>query len=114
MRAPRVHRNRGGLAGACGVKQQLSQPGCVAALKVEGLAEYPGLVPTAWVRWAQAIVLDLAEIEDRRAADVSSCGVRTSCLAAFSEYMKGWYSDEPAPSTAELSGGSPHRLAAAN
>src|SRR5207237_8710031 len=32
-----------------------------------------------------------------------------SCLAAFSEYMNGWYRDEPAPSTTELSGDSAYR-----
>jgi len=30
----------------------------------QGLAEYPGLVPASWVRWVQAIALDLADIED--------------------------------------------------
>ena len=60
--------NRGGLAGACGFKQNVSQPCCVAALKIEGLAEYPSLVPTARVRGAQAIVLDLADIKDRSIA----------------------------------------------
>ena len=64
MRPPGVHRDRRDLAGACGFKQNVSQPRCVAPLKVEGLAEYPGLVPTARVRRAQAVVLDLADIED--------------------------------------------------
>jgi len=68
MRPPGVHPNRGGLARACGFKQDVSQPRCVAALKVEGLAEYPGLVPTARVRRAHAIVLDFADIEDSRMA----------------------------------------------
>jgi hypothetical protein len=31
-------------------------------LDIESLAEYPGLVPAAWVRWIQAI--DFADIED--------------------------------------------------
>jgi hypothetical protein len=64
MRPPRVYRDRRGLAGARGFKQNVSQPGCVAVLKVEGLAEYPGLVPASRVRWVQAIALDLADIED--------------------------------------------------
>ena len=101
----------------CGFKQNISQPSSVAALKVEGLAKYPGLVPTAWVRWAQAIVLDLADIEDSLIAARQTCrhaGVRTSRLVAFSEYMNGWYSDEPAPSTTELSGDSQDRPPAAN
>jgi hypothetical protein len=48
----------------CGFKQDISQPGRVAALEVERLAEYPSLVAAARVRWAQAIVLDFADIED--------------------------------------------------
>ena len=64
MGPPCVRRNLGDLAGACGFKQNISQPRCVGALEVEGLAEYPSLVPAARMRRAQAIVLDLADIED--------------------------------------------------
>jgi hypothetical protein len=53
MGPPSVRRNLGGLAGARGFKQNISQPRSIAALKVEGLAEYPSLVPPAWVRQAQ-------------------------------------------------------------
>jgi hypothetical protein len=64
MRSPGIHRKRGGVAGMSCFKQNVTQPGCVAALEVEGLAKHPGLVPTARVRRVQAIVLDLANIED--------------------------------------------------
>lgn len=62
MGPPSVRRNLGGLAGARGFKQHISQPRSIATLKVEGLAEYPSLVPPAWMRRAQAIVLDLTDI----------------------------------------------------
>ena len=64
MAPPSVRCNLEGLARACGVRQNVSQPRCVAALKVECLAEYPGLLPTPRVRRAHAIVGDLADIED--------------------------------------------------
>jgi len=35
-----------------------------APLKIEGLAEYPGFMPTSRVRGVQTIVLDLTHIED--------------------------------------------------
>ena len=75
MGPPSVHGNLGDLAGACSIKQDISQPRGVAALKVKGLAEYPSLVPAARVRRAQAIVLHLADIEDSliAAGQASSC-----------------------------------------
>ena len=63
MRPPKVGRDRGGLVRACSLKQNVSQPRRVIALQVEGLAEYPGLVPASRVRRAQAIVLDFAQID---------------------------------------------------
>ena len=57
MGSPSVHGNLGGLAGARGLKQSISQPRGVAALKVEGFAKYPSLVTTVRVRRDQAIVL---------------------------------------------------------
>jgi hypothetical protein len=39
------------------------QPNRIAALKVEGLSENPGLVTTARMRRIEAIVRDLADIE---------------------------------------------------
>lgn len=64
MGPPNVRRNPGGLAGARGFKQNISQPRGVLALKIKGLAEDPSLVPAARMRRAQAIVLDFANIED--------------------------------------------------
>jgi hypothetical protein len=89
---------REAFAGACGFRQNLSQPRCVAALKVEGLAEYPSLVPTTRVRRTQAVVRDLADIQDGlTTVQQTRChaGARTSCLVSFSEYMIGSYADEP-------------------
>jgi hypothetical protein len=117
MGPPRVHGNLGCLAGACDFKQNISQPRGVAALKVKGLAEYPSLVPTARVRRARAIVLDLADIEDSLMAVRQArrhAGTRTSYLVLLSEYMNGSYSGEQAPSTTNPSGGSPRRLPAPN
>jgi hypothetical protein len=98
-----------GLARACGFKQNISQPRCIATLQFEGLAEYPSLVPAAWVGRAQAIVLDLADIEDSLIAVWQTrrhiCK-RTSCLASLSECMNGSYSDALATSTTDLSDGS--------
>lgn len=65
MGPPSVGRNLEGLVGACGFEQNVAQPRCIGLLKIEGLAEYPGLVPASRVRQAQAIVPDLANIEDR-------------------------------------------------
>jgi len=65
MGSPSVLCDLKGLAGACGFEQNITQPPGVTTLKVERLAEYPGLVPAARMRWVQAIVLDLANIEDR-------------------------------------------------
>ena len=90
MRPPVVHHNRGGLVGVRGFKQNVSQPRGVAVLKIEGFAEYPRLVPTARVRRAHAIVLDLADIEDSLIAVRQTrhhAGARTSCLVSFSECM---------------------------
>jgi hypothetical protein len=42
MGPPSVHGNLGGLVGACGFKQNISQPDGVAALKVKGLARPRG------------------------------------------------------------------------
>jgi hypothetical protein len=53
-----------GFGGTCGFEQSVAQPRCIAPLKIESLAEYPGLMPTARVRLAQAIVRNLADIED--------------------------------------------------
>jgi hypothetical protein len=52
MGPPSIRRNLRGLAGAGGLKQNISQPRGVAVLKVKGLAEYPSLVPAARVRRA--------------------------------------------------------------
>jgi hypothetical protein len=38
-------------------------------LKVEGLAEYSSLVSTTRVDWAQAVILDLADIKGRLSAE---------------------------------------------
>ena len=65
MAPPSVVCNPDGLAGTCGFEQNIAQPRCIAPLKIEGLAEYPGLVPASPVRWAQAIVFNFAYIEGR-------------------------------------------------
>jgi hypothetical protein len=61
MGAPFVRRNLGGGAGPRGLQQNVAQPPRIAALEVKSLAEY--LMATARVRWAEAVVLDLADIE---------------------------------------------------
>jgi hypothetical protein len=48
-----------------GFKQSVPQPHGIAPLKAQRLAKHPSLVPTAGVRRAQAIVLELPDIEDR-------------------------------------------------
>ena len=103
MGPPSVNGNLGGLAGACGFKQNISQLGGIAALKVKGLAEYPSLVTAARVRRAQAIVLDFADIEDCFIAVRQTrrhAGTRASHLVQISECMNGLYSDEPVASSA--------------
>jgi hypothetical protein len=62
---PRVAFQLPGLVGARGLKQNSSQPPSVASLKVKCLMKYPSLVSAARVRRVQAVVLDLADIEDR-------------------------------------------------
>src|SRR5262249_3588509 len=61
---PSVLSNLKALARACGLKQNGAEPRCVCAMKVEGLAKYTSLVPASRMGWIQAIVLDLADIED--------------------------------------------------
>src|SRR5580704_1509651 len=61
---PGVLPNLEGLAGACGFEQNVAQPRGVATLKIERVTEYPSLMPGARMRWVQAVVLDLADIED--------------------------------------------------
>jgi len=53
-----------GFGGTCGFEQSAAQPRCIAPLKIEDLAEYPGLMPTSRMQWVQTIVLDLTHIED--------------------------------------------------
>ena len=65
MGPPSVGHNLEGFARACGFKQNVAQPRCIGPLKIEGIAEYAGLVPTSRVRRVQAIVLNFANIEDR-------------------------------------------------
>jgi hypothetical protein len=64
MGSPNVRRNLRGLAETRGFKQNISQPSCIAALKIKRLTEYPSLMSAARVQWAQAIVLNLANIEN--------------------------------------------------
>jgi len=56
------------LAGACSFEQNISQPRRIALLKVKRLSKYPSLVPATRVGQAQAIILDLADIENRLVA----------------------------------------------
>jgi hypothetical protein len=64
MRPPSVLPILEGFGGTCGFEQSVAQPRCIAPLKIEGLAEYPGLMPTSRMRGVQTIVLDLTHIED--------------------------------------------------
>jgi len=45
--APNIGEHLSGIAGSCGLKQRISQPRCIAPLKVEGVAEHTSLVATA-------------------------------------------------------------------
>jgi hypothetical protein len=65
MGPPSVGRNLEGFTGACGFEQSVAQPRCIGPLKIEGIVEDVGLVPTSRVRRVQAIVRDFANIEDR-------------------------------------------------
>jgi hypothetical protein len=73
MGSPNVGGDLRGLAGACGFKQNIPQPRCIASLKVERLAKYSSLYRPCGCKGAQAIVLDLAEIEIRPIAVWQSC-----------------------------------------
>jgi hypothetical protein len=53
-----------GFTGTCGFEQSVAQPRCIASLKIEGLSEYPGLMPTSRMQGIQTVVLDLTHIED--------------------------------------------------
>jgi hypothetical protein len=64
MRPPSVVPILEGFGGTCGFEQSVAQPGRIAPLKIEGLAEYPGFMPASWMRGIQTIVLDLTHIED--------------------------------------------------
>ncbi len=68
MRSPGILLILEGFGGTRGFQQSIAQPRCIAPLKIEGLAEYPGLVPASRVRGIQTVVLDLADIEDCLAA----------------------------------------------
>ena len=50
MRPPSVLPILEGFGGTCGFEQSVAQPRCIAPLKIEGLAEYPGLIATESVR----------------------------------------------------------------
>ena len=92
MRPPGVDRKWGCLADACGLKQGVSQPRRVAALKVKGLPEDPSLVPATRVRCVQAIVLDLADIKDSLIAVRQTRrhpGQSDLAFGAFCEYTNG-------------------------
>src|SRR5271170_1573455 len=65
MASPHVGFQLPCLIGARGVEQNTSQPRGIGSLKLECLAKYPSLVSTARVRRVQAVVLDLADIENR-------------------------------------------------
>jgi hypothetical protein len=98
MRPPGIHRNRSSLTGECCIKQNISQPCRIAALKVEGVAEYSSLVPTTRMRRAHAVLFDLADIEDSFIAVRQArrhAGARILCLMAFSEYINVSCSNEP-------------------
>ncbi len=65
MGSPSVGGNWLSEAAGRGLKQGVPQPRGIVLLEAEGLPKHPCLVPTARVRWAQAIVLELPDIEDR-------------------------------------------------
>lgn len=64
MRSPSVLPILEGFDGTCGFEQSVAQPRCIAPLKIEGLAEYPGLMPPSRMRGVQTIILDLTHIDD--------------------------------------------------
>src|SRR5258708_6450532 len=104
MGPPGVRPNLRGLVGSCGSNQSVPQPCCLALPELERFAKYTSLVPAARVRRTQAIVLDLADIENRPIAVRQTCrhtGARPPHLMRPSEYINGWYSDGPAPSTVD-------------
>jgi hypothetical protein len=45
-------------------KQSIAQPRCIALLKAKRFLKYPSLMATARMRWAEAIVLEFADIND--------------------------------------------------
>ena len=65
MGAPNIGEHLCSIAGSCGFEQRISEPWRIAPLKVEGVAKHSSLMATARVQRAKAIVLDLANVEDR-------------------------------------------------
>ena len=53
MRPPSVLPILEGFGRTRGIEQSVAQPRCIAPLKIEGLAEYPGLMPTPRTRGVQ-------------------------------------------------------------
>src|ERR1700759_1688172 len=64
MRPPGILSDRECFAGMGGIEENAAQPRRIAPFETECLAEYPGFMPTARVYQAQAIILDLADIEN--------------------------------------------------
>jgi hypothetical protein len=64
MGSPNIRRSLKGLFRTRGLEQIFSQPRRIALFNAKSLAEYASLVPPARVRCAEAIVLDLTEVED--------------------------------------------------
>ncbi len=54
----------GRLARPCGSQQLLPQPASITSLNAKGMAEYPRLVPTAWMHGIQTVVDKLSGVDD--------------------------------------------------
>jgi hypothetical protein len=94
MRSPSILDGQERFARTGRFEQNAAQPCCVALLKTEGLPEYPRFVPPARVRRVQAIVLDLAKLEDSPVA-VGKMSHDRSRLALHQLACKGWHGDLP-------------------
>ena len=64
MRPPSVLFILEGFGGTCGLEQGIAQPRCIAPLKIEGLAEYPGLVAASQMGLGKAVGAQLGNVDN--------------------------------------------------
>ena len=64
MRPPYIVGHLRGVIDASGVKQDVSQPACIADLEIESVSKHPGFVTTARVGRTEAVLLGFAHIEN--------------------------------------------------